>query len=254
MKKITSLILAAVMLLSLGTSLTSCSHECVFSDKWSSDDESHWHECKKLFCEEMADVEDHTWSEGTVITPATQEKDGKSSFTCTVCDYTKEEKVAYAGMTKDEWDAAFDDSVFKNFSYEEKSITSAANGVSVKTVTSYKLTDNAVWYKISVGDQSEEGTEANNAKHSLVRKEIVKYIEELTPYSAYKYDPETKTYKATKAVHSDSLGTNIYNISLKFKNGKLVEIEYNVTFSKNSTRITVESIIALSDYGNVVLN
>ena len=234
MKKITSLILAAVMLLSLGTSLTSCSHECVFSDKWSSDDESHWHECKKLFCKEMADVENHTWGEGTVITPATQEKDGKSSFTCTVCDHTKEAKVAYAGMTKDEWDAAFDDSVC--------------------TVTSYKLTDKAVWYKISVGDQTEEGTEANNAKHSLVRKEIVKYLEELTPYSAYKYDPETKTYKATKAVHSDSLGTNIYNISLKFKNGKLVEIEYNVTFSKNSTRITVESIIALSDYGNVVIN
>ena len=101
MKKIISVLLAAAILLALCASLTSCSHECVFSDKWSSDDESHWHECKKLFCKEMADVENHTWGEGTVITPATQEKDGKSSFTCTVCDYTKEENVAYARLLKD---------------------------------------------------------------------------------------------------------------------------------------------------------
>ena len=93
MKKITSIILLLVMLLSMAI-LSACTpaHKCTPDEKWTYDENSHWHKCAELpyvelfgisymdllkaSCAEDFDKADHTWDAGTITTPATQEADG----------------------------------------------------------------------------------------------------------------------------------------------------------------------------------
>ena len=59
--------------------------------KWSSDDENHWHPSTCGHDEEKNALSPHTWDEGKVTTPATEEAEGVKTYTCTICDKTKEE-------------------------------------------------------------------------------------------------------------------------------------------------------------------
>lgn len=94
MKKITSLLLAFTLLLSLSLSFTSCFHECEFSTEWSKDEASHFHVCiKRKGCTEISDKAEHLWNDGEITTKPTQETDGVKTFTCTVCSATKTEAI-----------------------------------------------------------------------------------------------------------------------------------------------------------------
>lgn len=79
-------------------------HEHNYSDKWLKDGEYHWHACSG--CNVPADKAAHEWSEGEVITPATEEAEGLKKFTCSVCEATKEESIPKLDHThkfSDEW-------------------------------------------------------------------------------------------------------------------------------------------------------
>ena len=62
-----------------------------YSDIWSKDANNHWHSCSG--CNVPADKAEHAWGEGEVITPATEEAEGLSKYTCSVCQATKEEAI-----------------------------------------------------------------------------------------------------------------------------------------------------------------
>lgn len=62
--------------------------------KWDSDDENHWHPSTCGHDEEKNALSPHTWDEGKVTTPATEEAEGVKTYTCTICDKTKEEAIA----------------------------------------------------------------------------------------------------------------------------------------------------------------
>ena len=66
-------------------------HEHDYSEHWSKDGEYHWHSCAG--CNVPADKQEHQWGEGEVITPATEEAEGLSKHTCSVCQATKEEAI-----------------------------------------------------------------------------------------------------------------------------------------------------------------
>ena len=251
MKKIISILLTAAMLLALGATLASCGHECEFSDEWSNDEESHWHACEGKKCEEVEDKDDHEWDEGKVTTPPTKEADGVMTYTCKVCGYDKTEKITV--LSKEEWDAAFEASLFENFKYSETA-TTTGSGVSVNTETVYKFTKNKAWYKMTVGQNSQEDTTSNMSEITTARNQLVDSIKDMTPYDSFEYDAETKTYKASKPIKIASLNASTSDIALKFDGTKLVEIKYEISFKQSGISFNATSTITLSDYGTVVIN
>lgn len=75
-------------------------HEHEWSESWSYDSESHWHECVSRYgtCDitdntKKGGYQKHIFGDGKVITAATCKAEGKNEFTCLVCDYTKTEVI-----------------------------------------------------------------------------------------------------------------------------------------------------------------
>ena len=55
-----------------------------------SDASNHWNECS---CGEKQDITAHIWNNGEITTYPTVDAEGVKTFTCTVCEYEKTEKV-----------------------------------------------------------------------------------------------------------------------------------------------------------------
>lgn len=253
MKNIRSISLILCLLLALSATLTACAHKCEFSEDWSKDATAHWHACTKKNCEEVADKADHTWNEGEITKKATQEADGVKTFTCTVCSQTKTEAVAFTGLSEDDWNAAFKDSVFQNFTYAEVSSTEGG-GVSVDTEAVYKFTKDIAWVQMTMAGQTEESYAPDKESADALREQLIASIKELTSYNDYEYDAASKCYKAKKAIKIDSLNASTSDITLKFANGKLAEIKYSVSFTQSGIKFSATSTVTLSDYGKVTLD
>ena len=253
MKKILSTVLFVSLLLTMSLLLTSCMHKCEFPETWTRDDVSHWHACNGDKCEEIIDKEDHKWDDGKITKPATQEADGVKTFVCTVCEGTKTEPIVFTGLSKEDWDAAFSDSVFENFTYTENAETEG-NGVSVKAESIYKFTANNAFVKMTVANQSQEMYAPSEKDANDLRKQVIDSIKDMTAFEDYKYDAETKTYKANKSIEIASIGASTSDITLTFTEGKLTEINYTISFTQQGIAFSASATITLSDYGTVVLN
>lgn len=75
-------------------------HEHEWSESWSYDSGSHWHECVSRYgtCDitdntKKGGYQKHTYGEGRVVNAATCKAEGKKEFTCLVCGYTKTETI-----------------------------------------------------------------------------------------------------------------------------------------------------------------
>ncbi len=64
------------------------------TEVWEKDATNHWHAATCGHTSEKKDVATHSWDEGQVTTPATEEAEGVKTYTCTVCGQTKTEPVA----------------------------------------------------------------------------------------------------------------------------------------------------------------
>ena len=62
------------------------------SDKWTNDDNTHWHVCTTCL-EAKSDEAEHTYGEWVVTKEATENRTGKKVKTCTVCGFEVEETV-----------------------------------------------------------------------------------------------------------------------------------------------------------------
>lgn len=253
MKKLLSVLLIVSMLFLASAMLASCGHTCVFSDAWTGDATHHWHACTNEKCELVADKAEHIWDEGKITTKATQEADGVKTFTCTVCAKTKTESVAFTGMTGADWNAAFANSVFENFAYNETA-TIDATGFSMETETIYKFTEDDAWVKMTMAGQSEESYAPSKSEANALRKAMVASIKEMTPYVRYTYDAASKTYKANSAIYIEGVDASTSDVTLTFADGKLVKIEYSVDIVESGVAMTATSVVTLSEYGEVVLN
>ena len=74
-------------------------HVHTFSEAWSKDETHHWHAATCAHTTEVDGKAEHTWNDGVITTPATEEKDGVKTYTCTVCGQTKVEPVKYVAHT-----------------------------------------------------------------------------------------------------------------------------------------------------------
>ena len=71
-------------------------HDHVFGVEYKNDETHHWHECR---CAEKSDIEAHKFGNGVVVTKATCSTEGLMRYTCSTCQYVKEEKIATLAHT-----------------------------------------------------------------------------------------------------------------------------------------------------------
>ena len=88
-------IFALCLILCVMVAASACSllKQHVFSTDWETDAENHWHACVEDECQEKSDEAAHTFGEGVVATPATEEAEGVMTYTCSVCGYEKNEVI-----------------------------------------------------------------------------------------------------------------------------------------------------------------
>lgn len=70
-------------------------HEHTFSEAWAKDETHHWHAATCGHTAEVDGKAEHSWNGGEITTPATPDKDGVKTYTCTVCGKTKQEPYVY---------------------------------------------------------------------------------------------------------------------------------------------------------------
>lgn len=86
--------ISVITCLMLTTLLSSCNgNKHVASDKWTFDNNQHWHACLTEGHDDKFDVANHTWNDGLVTEEATEEKEGVMTYTCVVCEATKTEPI-----------------------------------------------------------------------------------------------------------------------------------------------------------------
>lgn len=75
------------------TTPTDSTHTHTYSNEWSSDEDSHWHQatCKHNL---KIDREQHSFDKGVVIKMPTYDTEGEMTYTCDVCKYEKIEKIS----------------------------------------------------------------------------------------------------------------------------------------------------------------
>ena len=92
MKNLKHIFILFVMMCML-VAASACTKEHSFGEKWMNDETNHWHSCSDEGCEELSDKAAHTFGEGVVTTPATEEAEGVLTSACTVCGYEKTESI-----------------------------------------------------------------------------------------------------------------------------------------------------------------
>ena len=268
MKKITSIALLLAMLLS-ATVLSACTapHKCTPDEKWTFDENSHWHACANLAyielfglsytellnasCPEIFDKADHTWDAGTITTPATQEADGTKICTCTGCGATKTEAVPFTGMTEEEWNAVFDIKQFENFTYTETSVLKTT-GMTIETIGIYEFEEGKAKVTATVAGQT-ESQRIPTSEIETYREVLLESIKDIAEYENYKYDAETKTYTLTGTFTIVALGAEADTATIKFEDGKLVELTYTCKMYNSGVYFDVTSTVVFSNYGTTTV-
>lgn len=71
------------------------------TENWEKDSTHHWHKATCKHSDEKGGYAEHTFNDGEIITPASEETEGERTLTCTVCGYVKTEAVAKLPHTFD---------------------------------------------------------------------------------------------------------------------------------------------------------
>lgn len=250
MKRILSLLLVALLLLSNISLLASCAHKCEFATEWSKGATSHWHACTGKDCTEVADKANHTWNDGEITTKATQEAAGIKTYTCTVCSATKTKDVAFTGMTLDEWNAAVTLQLFNNFTMDF-TIVGSASGVEITSTMKYKIGDDKIYLSMSAGGQTQE--EIYDEDVAEQKQEMAADLVAMFSHDKFTYDPEAKLYRAKGEMEIVIDQSTTDDATLRFENGKPVELKYSYDTVEDETTVHVVNTIIFSNYGTTVV-
>lgn len=68
-------------------------HSHTYSKSWTSNEEEHWHAATCEHKDQRSEVAKHTWNEGEITKPATDNESGLKTYTCSVCGYKKDETI-----------------------------------------------------------------------------------------------------------------------------------------------------------------
>lgn len=170
-------------------------HEHAFSADWSPDEQFHWHICIGEACTEISEKANHTWNDGEITTPATEAADGVKTYTCTVCNATKTEPIAYNGVTAEQWAAMIDKSNFANYTVKQENTVQidsdevTAEGIVKITIDKFSTIDADSIYT----QQRYIAEETNTAFYNMI-------LGWLKNFNDFDFDATTKTYIANKTL------------------------------------------------------
>ena len=91
---ITMLLMVACIMLAICSCTQEQDHKHSYSDEWTADEKNHWHVCIGEGCDQIAGSTAHSFGDGVVTTPATEEAEGVLTKTCSVCGYEKTEAIS----------------------------------------------------------------------------------------------------------------------------------------------------------------
>ncbi len=90
------------------SSTTPSGHVHAFSDKWSYDDEYHWHDATCGHDDQVKDREEHTVENWNEIIPATKFEEGKAEGVCTVCHATVTKTIETLPLNDSDYEEIFE--------------------------------------------------------------------------------------------------------------------------------------------------
>lgn len=253
MKKITSiLLLLATLLTTAAFSACALGHKCNPADDWTADAIAHWHGCSDFSCKEIFDKADHIWDEGAITTAPTQEANGVKTFTCTICKHTKTEPVPFAGMTKEEWNAAFDEKQFENFTYTETSVLKTT-GMEIETISIYAFEKSKGKATATIAGQTESQV-LTASETEFYRASLLDSMDPMIKFEDYKYDVASNSYILIGEFTIATLGVKADTATLTFEDGKLVKMTYTCVMVDSGITFDVTSTVVFSDYGTTKIN
>lgn len=193
---------------------------------WNSDRMNHWHDCEAVEgCTVKGGKAPHQWDKGEIIVESTPTTTGTKRFTCTVCEYSKEESYrAVATVTEEEYEWASCADAFENVTYE------------VYFEGELSLLVEIADGKVLIGNKAvADSLENNYGKYKL--SSILQGIR----YADLSYDGETRAYFG-------DTGTSRYTI--QFADGKAYSIVLQSI--KNGEMVTEK--LVFSKYGKTEIN
>lgn len=267
MKKLVSLLLAMAMCLSMGMMFTACdNHEHTFKTEWATDAGYHWHECEGENCLEVADKAEHTWDDGKITTEATEEEKGKKTFTCTVCNATKGEDVAFEGVSEEKWEQSLSEQKFDNVT-----INYELNNETMEQTCVVKIAGDKVYRGGTVMmegmDAPEEMTVVFDGEEAVIQKTMFLevFLGLLAERDNFVYDAEKNVYINPKDVSVDVESSEDHRANETMKNGEVkfnanglieffsCELTETVYFNDTVRSITTNATWTFSDYGTTVI-
>ena len=200
-------------------------HDHAYTGDWLHNRANHWHACDKEGCTILRDKAAHTYDEGVIITEANQNAAGTKRYTCTVCKYSYVDNYSVkATVTKDEWIASFNSSLFENVTFYIKNTKGTAT-----TEASIKIAHGMVEETINGVATTYQNDQA--AVYGTVS--LCQFLERFAQeYDSYFYHSETRAY---------TLDQGGVLASVQFSNGRITRVTY-----KDAEGSTV---IELSAYG-----
>lgn len=260
--KLLSIVIAAVIVVGAATAIVlpiALKHEHTFDAVWSNDGENHWHACTDEGCKVIIGKAAHTF---------TAKKDETRHWKeCATCGY----KV-YTSISEERYENAL------NFKDEDGEYYNDIDIVFINGTTKvrqYKVTENAAYkYSTAIDAENLETIWTNengkgviytkkNAESKWVRTEYTEPFEDIAsfvlPVSSIKnYTTpllfgDKLTYNETDQMYHGSYEQSsavTVAVSMKFENGKLVELSHESTNSNNGSRAEGTRTIT---YGNAVI-
>ena len=252
MKKKIALLLAVCM---CAVALTACAGH-TFKEEWSFDATHHWHACEDDDCTEVADKGEHTFDEGKITTDATDTEEGVKTYTCSVCNGTKTEAVAFNGLSVSQYGIAIDASSFTNVTVTEQKTTTPVEGEAEQSEQVYWFADGKYSMLSTEGEQRYSAYSESADTIEADRTKLLFFAG--VKRSQLTYDATTKVYTAAQDCVVSVAGEDEETIQYKdfkmtFSGLSVTTVEATGAAYSGATLLRTYAVkLTFSDYGSTV--
>ena len=155
-------------------------------------------------------------------------------------------------MTKEEWNAAFDEKQFENFTYTETSVLKTT-GMEIETISIYAFEKSKGKATATIAGQTESQV-LTASETEFYRASLLDSMDPMIKFEDYKYDVASNSYILIGEFTIATLGVKADTATLTFEDGKLVKMTYTCVMVDSGITFDVTSTVVFSDYGTTKIN
>ncbi|MBQ7761511.1 MAG: leucine-rich repeat domain-containing protein [Clostridia bacterium] len=97
-RNLLTIVVLSMLIVTITIFVASCNrHEHSFNEAWTSDATGHYHDASCEHTELISNKAPHTFGEAEIVSQASCTENGLKKYTCTVCQYVKEETIPQTG-------------------------------------------------------------------------------------------------------------------------------------------------------------